>query len=478
MERVLTAEQMVEIDRYNIEKLGISEEVLINRAGKAVADEIFKRFKGGRVLVCVGKGNNGEDGKVVAKLLSAKHGFAVSIINVSNGIFKAFENKFDIIIDCIFGTGLNREVEGKYKIAIEKINQSGAFVVSCDIASGLSGTTGKVLGVAVKANLTVAIQEYKLGHFLNDGFDYSGEVVAKDIGLSVWGEDYAKRLNSFTVKEYFLPRKRNSNKGSFNKVGIIGGSGEFVGSALLSLNALTAMKMGIGYSYLFVPKSLVPIYAGKNPECIVCGVEDKNGQMIADETALKKALSLDALAVGMGMGNTPETYEVIKYLLLNYTGKLLIDADGLNALSTFGRDILKQKKCQVVLTPHVKEFSRLSNMKIDAIMCDIIENCKQFASDFGCDLVIKNNASVLSNGNEVYINTTGTSGMAKAGSGDVLSGVLAGLLARSENTLESVAVGCYLFGKAGEMASKNQNDYTMTASDIIDCLPKVINQLN
>jgi NAD(P)H-hydrate epimerase len=117
-------------------------------------------------------------------------------------------------------------------------------------------------------------------------------------------------------------------------------------------------------------------------------VEDKKGQMIADETALKKALSLDALAVGMGMGNTPETYEVIKYLLLNYTGKLLIDADGLNALSTFGRDILKQKKCQVVLTPHVKEFSRLSNMKIDAIMCDIIENCKQFASDFGCDLVI------------------------------------------------------------------------------------------
>lgn len=478
MERILTAEQMKEVDHFNIEKLGISAEELVNRAGNAVAEEILKRFKGGRVLVCLGKGNNGADGAVIAKLLSAKHGFTVATLNVSNGIFKIFDKKFDIIVDCIFGTGLNREVEGKYKTAIEKINESGAYIISCDIASGLSGTTGKVMGVAVKANLTVAIQEYKLGHFLNEGFDYSGEVVAKDIGLSVWGDDYVKRISSFTVKDYFPSRKRNVNKGSFNKVGIIGGSADFVGSSLLSINALTAMKMGVGYSYLFVPKSLLNIYAGKNPECIVCGVNDENGQMVVDELAFSKALNLDAIAVGMGMGNTIKTYEVIKYFLTNYTGKLVIDADGLNALATFGIDILKDKKCQVVLTPHLKEYSRLTKAKIDAIMCDIIGNCKDFANDFNSVLLIKNAASVISNGTDTYINTTGTNGMAKAGSGDVLSGIIAGILARSENVLEGVAVACWLFGKAGETACQMQNEYTMTASDIIACLPKVINCLN
>ena len=142
MERVLTVEQMRVADSYTIEKLGVMQSDLVERAGRAVADEILKRFYGGRVLVCVGKGNNGADGRVVANILSKKHGYSVVVYNVATGMLKIFDKKFDIIVDCIFGTGLNKNVDGKYKNTIEKINASGAYVVSCDIASGLNGDNG------------------------------------------------------------------------------------------------------------------------------------------------------------------------------------------------------------------------------------------------------------------------------------------------------------------------------------------------
>ena len=174
MERILSVAEMRAADEYTINTTGVSEEILIERAGGAVADEIIKRFKGGRVLVCTGKGNNGKDGKVIAALLSKQHGFSVSTFSAEVGFFKIFEKKFDIIVDCLFGTGLNREITGRYKTAVQKINESGAFIVSCDIPSGINGDSGKIMGVAVKANLTIAIQEYKTGHFLNEGIDYSG----------------------------------------------------------------------------------------------------------------------------------------------------------------------------------------------------------------------------------------------------------------------------------------------------------------
>ena len=193
MERILTADQMRAADKFTIENLGVSEQTLAQRAGKAVADEIIKRFRGGRVLVCVGKGNNGEDGKVIANLLAKKHGFNVSVVSVYNGVFKLFEQKYDIIVDCIFGTGLNRPVDGIYKTAIDYINNSGAYVVSCDIPSGINCNNGQVMGVAVKARLTVAIQEYKTGHFLGEALDSTGEIVLKDIGISVWDDDFIYR---------------------------------------------------------------------------------------------------------------------------------------------------------------------------------------------------------------------------------------------------------------------------------------------
>lgn len=479
MLRILTAEQMRAADRFTIDKLGISHEELIDRAGNAMFEEIDKLFRGGRVLVCVGKGNNGADGLVVADLLSKKHGFSVSVLNVANGFFKLFDGKYDIIIDCIFGTGLNRAVEGKYKLAIEKINSSGAFVISCDVPSGLNGNNGKVMGSAVKANLTIAIQEYKLGHFLNDGPDYCGKVVAKDIGISIWEDEYVKMLTHSSVAPYFKQRQRNVHKGDFGKVAVIGGSKDFSGSILLSANALSAFKMGTGYSYLAVPESLFNAYVGKNPECILTAIKDRDGRMVLDEQSLSKLINCDSIAVGMGMGDSVDTYEIIKYLLNNYKGKLVIDADGVNSLAKYGVEVLKNKKCKVVLTPHIGEFFRLSGIDKNKITEFPIQLSVNFARTYGVTIVLKSATSIITDGGEVFINASGCSGMAKAGSGDVLSGLIAGLLARvqTDDLCETSAAACYIFGKAGEWAEKEQNAFTMTASDIISTLPRVINSL-
>lgn len=477
MERILSSLQMKTADRYTIDTLGVDEDLLIERAGRAVADEIISRFKGGRVLVCIGQGNNGKDGQVVANILSKKHGFSVMTLNVENGIFKLFDKKFDIIVDCIFGTGLNKNIDGKYKLAIDKINESKSYVVCCDIPSGINADNGFIMGEAVKANLTVAIQEFKLGHFLNDGIDYCGDVVQKDIGISVWDDDCVKKISSADLKPYFPRLKRNVHKGSFGKATIFGGSIDFVGGVILSLNGLSAFKMGSGYVNLAVPKSMLGIYVANCPECTFTAINDANGHIIYDVASLNKLLDYDVISFGMGLGNSEEVYKSLHYILENYKGRLVIDADGLNALSSFGLEILKQKKCKVVLTPHVGEFARLLKANASEIMPDIITFAKSFAKDYDVTLVVKSATSVITDGANTFINVTGTSGMAKAGSGDVLSGIMAGVLSKGLPLLDSAVCACYVFGKAGECASKKSNDYCVVPSDVVNCLPLVINSI-
>ena len=477
MERILSVGEMRAADEYTINTLGVSGEILIRRAGEAVAQEILKRFKGGRVLVCIGKGNNGEDGKVVAKILSAVHGFSVSTFSAEVGFFKIFEKKFDIIVDCLFGTGLNKEIAGRYKTAVEKINESGAFVISCDIPSGINGDSGKILGVAVKADLTVAIQEYKLGHFLNEGVDYSGKVIAKDIGISVWTDTCANRITDKDAALLFKKRPRNIHKGDCGKVAVVGGSKSYSGSVMLSHNALTAYKTGAGYAAIAVPDCIFSVVAGVNPECIIYCLPDDGNGMVFEESAIKPLLGYNAIAFGMGAGATEETYKTLSYLIKNYTGRLLIDADGINALALFGKEILKDKKCEIVLTPHVVEFSRLSRKSKEEILSDAIGLAKSFAAEYDITLLLKNAVSVITDGTKTVLNTTGDGGMAKGGSGDVLSGFAAGLLNRDEEPFFCVAVAAYLFGRAGEIAAKEQNSYTITATDLIAALPKAINKI-
>lgn len=477
MERVLSITQMQQADNFTINNLGVPEEVLVERAGAAVVDEIVKRFRGGRVLVCIGKGNNGADGRVIADKLSKIHGFTVAVLTVSNGVFRLFEKKFDIIIDCIFGTGLNRPVEGKYKTAIENINKSGAFVISCDIPSGLNGDNGMVMGTAVKANLTVAIQEYKFGHFLNYGPDFVGQLVVKDIGISIWGEDYVKKFNDEYVRNFFPSRQRNVNKGCFGKALVFGGSKKYTGSILLSASALATLKTGVGYVGFAVPESLFSSYVGKQPECILHSFNDLDGFATYNEKNLSEFLSYDSISIGMGMGVSEEVYKIICYFLRNYKGNLIIDADGLNVLSTFGLGVLKEKTCNVILTPHIGEFARLCDVDKKCVLDNPVETAKEFANKYNVILLLKNAVSIITDGEQTYINTTGTPAMAKAGSGDVLSGIVAGLTARVEDTLHAVVASAYIFGRCGEIATDATNEYTVTATEIISAMPSAINSL-
>ncbi len=468
---------MRQADEFTINKLGINEKELILRAGTAVAEEIKKRLRGGRVLVCIGKGNNGEDGRIIADILSRTHGFTVASISVANGIFKMFDRDFDIIVDCIFGTGLDRNVEGKYKEAIDRINASGAFVVSCDIPSGLNGDTGMVMGTAVKANLTVAIQEYKLGHFLNDGPDYSGQVIAKDIGISIWGDDYVKKITDSEASKLFQRRARNVNKGVMGKCSVIGGSKDYPGSVVISHTALLALKMGIGYSAICVPDCIFNAVATIHPECIVTTTLDDGNSMFFDKEKLDKFLNYNAISIGMGLKVDEQKYEIIKYLLSNFSGNLIIDADGLNTLAKYGVNVLKDAKCQVVLTPHIAEFSRLIGKSVDEVLQNELALAKEFAKEYKVTLILKSATTLITDGEEVYLNTTGCNGMAKGGSGDALSGILAGLLAREGDVFHASVVACYVFGKAGEFVQKRDSEFTLTATDMIQALPQVIRDL-
>lgn len=476
MEKILTAQQMKLADLYTIEKLNVSQKELVLRAGRAIVEEVIKLYDNAKVLVCVGRGNNGADGVVAGNILSKEYAFNVTFFYIECPDFSLFNNKFDVVLDCLFGTGLNRELTDEYIKAVEKINSLDAFIISCDIPSGLSSDNGLKMGACVNANLTIAIQEYKFGHFLNDGLDLCGKLIKKDIGIKVI-TDCAKKFNDKDIRQFFVDRKRNVNKGNFGKVALIGGSKSYTGSIILSSNALLALKTGVGYVNTIVPSGLFNAYVGKVPESLLSEIQDDCDKAVFDKNLLDKLLSYDCIAIGMGMGVSRGIYDNIVYLLQNYQGKLLIDADGLNCLAKFGVEVLKNKKCKVVLTPHVGEFSRLLSIDKNHLIKKLIDYSVDFAKKFDLTLIVKSATSVITDGEKIYLNTTGNSALAKAGSGDVLSGIISGMLVRDCNVTDLTAVGAYILGKAGEIALSKQNVYTVTASDVIDCIALAINNL-
>ena len=476
MRRVLTGEQMRYADNYTINELGVPQNILMERAGSALAEEIIARFdKNQKILFACGSGNNGGDGVIACDILRKK-GYNASKFFVTHSSTGVIYERYDVIVDCLLGTGLNKCVEGKYLECIKSINDSGAYVISCDIASGLNANNGKVMGVAVKPNLTICIGELKTGLFFNDGVDYSGETVVKDIGISVWG-DYPFIIEKDDIKHLFTNDKRNVHKGSFGKVCVVGGSKQFIGGSLLTQNALATIKTGTGYTAICVPESLYSVYAGLVMESVMFTLKDSEGTFIFDSNGLDKIMDFaEVIAFGNGCGNTLGVYQNLKYLLQNYNGKMVIDADGLNVLATYGLDILKDSNCQVILTPHIKEFSRLSGLTVEEITNNPLI-VTDFANEYGVTVILKSAVSIVTDGVNVGINITGNQGMAKAGSGDVLCGITAGLFSKGE-PFESAIASSYFFGRCGDIGAEKYSKTTLTASEIIESMPRAINELN
>ncbi len=463
---------MQRADEFTVNNLGIAQEDLIISAGKAVAFEIAKKKKGGRVLVVCGIGNNGKDGLVIADELKKIHGFSVYVYEIKNPKTELFNKEYDIIVDCVFGTGLTRKVQGEYARIIEKMNNMSGFKVACDIPSGINADTGKVMGVAFKSDLTVSIQEYKRGHFFNDGIDYSKKTVLKDIGISIWGE-FPYKLNDEDLVPFFKKRERNANKGTYKKSCVIGGSKDYFGAPTLSLNSLLTMCLGSGYGYLAVPNTYIDLYKGLNLECIVKPFSDDKSNMVLDKDFTLSLNEYSSVAIGMGLGVTEGVYEELCDILSNYTGNLIIDADGINVLARYGLEPLKTAKCNVLLTPHLKEFSRLINVDVEKIKDKTVEYAVDFAKEYNVAVCVKSSVSVITDGEKVCVNTAGSPCLAKAGSGDILSGIIAGIATR-ENLFDSASIGAFVLGRSGEFAEKELGDYSVTATMLPTFIGKYI----
>lgn len=489
MQKIVSSCVMRESDAYTCENITDSKELML-RAGKGIAESFDFR---GRIAIVCGSGNNAGDGYVLAKFLFEK-GIDVTVFRVSEKFSRDGKyyfdmcsdlgvktqmysenldfSSFDIIVDCILGTGFSGEVCGAAAEAIDKINASGKTVVSADINSGLSSDSG-LSSKCVVSDLTVSIGSYKQGHFLGMAKDVIKAKKNIDIGIDIRGE-YALLCE----RKGFLPlikkRKNYSNKGNYGYVGILGGCTEYSGAAKLANMSLSALRSGCGVAKLIVPQSIAASVSPYLLESTLCPLADDGGHIVFDKEGIDAATSrLASLAVGMGWGMSAENEKILSYILTEKSLPLVIDADGLNTLSHMNKNIFKTTKCRVVLTPHLKEFERLSCLAREDIERDPVACAKDFAREYGLILLLKGSATIITDGDEVFITDRGCAGMATAGSGDVLSGVLAGLLGYMDCTSMTVALGAYIAGAAGELAAEENTEIAMTSGDTVKMLPRV-----
>ena len=279
-------------------------------------------------------------------------------------------------------------------------------------------------------------------------------------------------IENSDVKDLVKLRNIDSNKGDFGKAGIYGGSIEYSGALKLAYLSLSSLRSGCGISRVLVKKEVLPLLGPNILEQTLCVLPDYDNNFY---DKLKESIKdLDSLAFGMGLGNDEHLKSILTFLIKNYTGNLIIDADGLNTLSKMNLNILKEKKCNILLTPHLKEFSRLINKPIEEIRKDSLNLVKEFSSTYKITLLLKGHTTIISNGSNTYLVTTGCPGMSTAGSGDVLSGILAGVLAYLPFNLLTISTGVLINGIAGCLAEEDNTDISMIASDTINNIGNAI----
>lgn len=287
-----------------------------------------------------------------------------------------------------------------------------------------------------------------------------------------------KVIEKEDIKCLFPKRDENSHKGNFGYVGIIGGCIEYSGAVKLANLSTSSLVSGAGVVRLIIPKEIEVSVMPYLLEQTLFPIESKNGHMLFDENVIDKALEkLKALAIGMGWGESIDNEKILKYILETKDIPIVIDADGLNTLAKMDKSILNKTNCKVILTPHLKEFSRISGYSLEEIENNKEKLATDFAKEYNVILLLKGHKTIVTNGEETYLVNRGCSGMATAGSGDVLSGILVGILGYNEPNVLTIAGGAYLAGLAGELAQKNSNDISMRASDTISKIPEAINEI-
>lgn len=485
------------IDKKVIDTIGIPSIVLMENA----ASEVFLRIKNlaqSFAIIC-GNGNNGGDGLAIGRKLvlakkevhfiiishkenysddfninynivrnmNCKISFIKDISDIDN--LKEIINSNEVIVDSIFGIGINKELNNFYKKVIKIINDSDKYIVSIDVPSGLDCNTGTPMGGAVKAQTTYTFEVVKLGFINYSSFKYIGNLEVVPIGIPNEVKDSInENITILEENDYSnIIRKRQiyEHKGDYGRAIIFAGSRGFTGAAYLSTKA--CLKTGTGLTTLVTPKDIQDILSGMLIEAMTSNFneEEKVGKLIS---------VADAIAYGPGLQSSIEYEDFLLYISKKSNCYLVIDAEGINILSR-RPDILERLKGRMILTPHPGEMARLVNKSIAEVESDRINIAKEYAKKYDSIVLLKGYNTVITDGKSTYINTTGNSKIASGGSGDCLTGIIVSLLAQKHNPLNSALIGAYVHGKAGEIASKGK--YSVTASEIIENISTVINNI-
>ncbi len=489
--KIFTAEQIYEADKFTIEKQGIKSSDLMERAATQIFNWMHLRMQGAQVkihLFC-GIGNNGGDGIALARHLQ-EHGYNIEVyvVNYSEKrsqdfllnldrlkdrkIWPHFLNnekelpqihKDDIIVDAIFGIGLNRTPDNWVAEIIKYLNQSQAFILSVDMPSGLFiDKLPENKEAIINSNYVLSFQAPKLIFFLPETGIYSNQWEVLDIGLDVEylmnAQSAYELIGKNEVLPFYIPREKFTHKGTYGHALIVGGSYGKIGAVSLATKA--CLKIGSGLVTSYVPKcGYIPLQTGL-PELMV--LTDANDNIISKITY---NIEPTVIGIGVGLGTDAITQKAFASFIKKNKTPLVIDADGLNILAE-NKELLKKLPAQTVLTPHPKELERLiGSWKNDF---DKLDKAKKFSKEYNCVLIIKGANTIVVYNGVGYVNTTGNPGMATAGSGDVLTGIITGLIAQGYEPLKAAIFGVYLHGKSGDIAVEKSGYQALIASDIID----------
>lgn len=533
--KVVTSKEMREIDMVTIEEYSISSAVLMERAGLSVALKVKELYPNKKILILCGSGNNGGDGLVAARNLhnwgfkvnafltadpkklssdalvqykiARKFGLNIMPLNELLAHHSSLITHHCLIVDAIFGTGLSRPVAGGLAEIFAFINNSEVPVMSVDMPSGISSDTGSILGEAIRADYTVTFGLPKRGHFLYPGAEYTGRLFVEDIGFSarllLSDKLNVELINKEHVSQLIPQRSACSHKGDYGHVLLVAGSKGKTGAALMAAKA--CLRSGAGLLTLAAPESLMDVFQGRVTEEMTLPLPDNGNGMLsskaADEILNYAFQKVDVIAIGPGIGVSKETEKIITELIRKSTVPMVIDADAINSLAGAmvngqgAKDIFQKAKSPIILTPHTGEMARLLKQRLDLsvplkpqtgvrgqkseekelrvkIEQDRINAAMAFSKEIGAYLVLKGTPTIVAepDGN-AFINTTGNPGMATAGSGDVLTGIIASMLGQKLSAVDASLLGVYIHGLAGDMAARTKGEHSLIASDIINFLP-------
>jgi NAD(P)H-hydrate epimerase len=479
----------------NAEYFGVSLLQLMENAGHNIAVEIASRFKPEKpVAIFCGLGGNGGDGFVAARHLSSL-GFKVTVILAGKGKDishkAALENwsalqtlkesivihevsdsslipqvNAEIVVDALLGTGTKGTLKPPISNLVEKINSLSAFRVAVDVPTGIDSDTGEVLGNAVKAHLTITFHKPKKG--LENAKDHVGELIVKSIGLP---KEFEKHAGPGDVLLVVKPRPRESHKGDFGRVLVIGGSETFSGAP--AMVALAALRTGVDLAYVAAPEKTAQAISAMSPDLITIKLSGEH--LNPSNIPLLKAYmeKVSAVVLGPGLGLHTETKEAVKTIIdiIEDAGKpLLLDADGLKAFAEFK----KKLNVPAVLTPHASEYAVLTGKKLPEGLMEKVSEAQKTAAEMGATVLVKGSIDIVSNGKRFKLNFTGNPGMTVGGTGDVLSGIVGALLAQGADPFEAAVAGAFVNGAAGDFVFEEKG-YHMVATDLLEWIPRVLN---